>query len=417
MSGVTRWFAVGVLAVLVAACSEQQPTPEVRGGPQAVAQLGGGLFLGRPMSTGNLTVWPIYPEAEPDDPGEFVTLEQAQQKNLAVVRELDAAGTENDEIPDINIPESLETAQTDEDVEEVLEEVVQQLEGRSARVDTLVIENKGDKPILVLAGTVVKGGKQDRQIGQDFVIQAGATVPVDAFCVERGRWTASRGGIDTEGLFLASRGLAPKDVRKHCYDKDQAKVWEEVANSRTVVQESFVRASDVPASSEIEIIMSEPVRVRLTFNTSLTEVLEVPEDVADTTFDVVRDRLVAQIESAHPPVGFAYAINGQPTAARAFAHSRIFRAHLDSLATSVALEARLARAVEPTGKSEKAAPVCDDKTMANFLSTIDGAIAEEQKTRAANTNKTRRHEVGYGNDCVLAVAGTSLVLTRDWTAR
>ena len=43
-------------------------------------------------------------------------------------------------------------------------------------MNTLVIENKGDVPIYVLAGTVVKGGKQDRQIGQDFIIEGKKTV-------------------------------------------------------------------------------------------------------------------------------------------------------------------------------------------------------------------------------------------------
>jgi hypothetical protein len=56
MTGVTRWFAISVLATLIAACSEQQSGPEVAGAPMAVAQLGGGLFLGKPTSTGNLTV-------------------------------------------------------------------------------------------------------------------------------------------------------------------------------------------------------------------------------------------------------------------------------------------------------------------------------------------------------------------------
>jgi len=426
MTGVTRWFAVGILVAFVAACSQHSPTPEVRGGPEVVAQLGGGLFLGRPVSTGNLTVWPIYPKTEPADPGDFVTLEQAQADKLAEVREVGAATTANDLIPDINVPSALES----EGTEGLAQQLVQSL--GSARVDTLVIENKGDKPILVLAGTVVKGGKQDRQIGQDFVIQAGATVPVDAFCVEQGRWTASRGGVATDGLFLASNGLAPKDVRKHLYDKDQSKVWQEVAATRMTVfaargasSVASAPASDVDAGTNVDDAQAETTGFGVTnfgisawqAGSSLVQALEVTPDPNDATLRTVRDTWIALIDSKHPPVGFAYAINGKPEAARAFAHSKIFRAHLDSLAMSIAFEARLARTADEAAKREKQAPVCDAKTMAKFLSSIDGASVEEQKTRAANINKTRRHEVGYGNDCVLAVAGKSLVLTRDWTAK
>src|SRR5439155_384601 len=78
----------------------------------------------------------------------------------------------------------------------------------AARVNPLVIENPGKLPLLVLAGTVVRGGKQDRQIGADFVIEAGKTVPVDAFCVEHGRWDATRDGVATGGRFKSEKVLA-----------------------------------------------------------------------------------------------------------------------------------------------------------------------------------------------------------------
>ena len=55
-----------------------------------------------------------------------------------------------------------------------------------------MIQNKGKLPILVLAGTIVKGGKQDRQIGEDFVVPRDKQVDVSAFCVEQGRWNGTR---------------------------------------------------------------------------------------------------------------------------------------------------------------------------------------------------------------------------------
>src|SRR5258708_3999499 len=80
--------------------------------------------------------------------------------------------------------------------------------GDGAQVNSLVIDNQGDVPIYVLAGTIVKGGKQDRQIGDDFIVGARQTVPVDAFCVEHGRWTTDREGIATGGQFAVVGLLA-----------------------------------------------------------------------------------------------------------------------------------------------------------------------------------------------------------------
>ena len=102
--------------------------------------------------------------------------------------------------------------------------------GGSAQVGKLAIQNKGQVPVYVLAGTIVKGGKQDRQIGQDFIIGAEETVPIDAFCVEHGRWNGTRDGKSTGGKFEAVKQLAHRDVRvAGQYKKDQSEVWSKVS--------------------------------------------------------------------------------------------------------------------------------------------------------------------------------------------
>ena len=56
-------------------------------------------------------------------------------------------------------------------------------------------------PIFVLAGTIVKGGNPKQ------------TSPVDAFCVEHGRWNGNRDGRATAGHFGTSEVLATSKVR------------------------------------------------------------------------------------------------------------------------------------------------------------------------------------------------------------
>src|SRR5205085_12614267 len=104
--------------------------------------------------------------------------------------------------------------------------------GGGGTVNQLVIENKGAIPIFVLAGTVVKGGNQDRQIGQDFIIEPKKDTPVDAFCVEHGRWSGQRNGQVTAGRFDSSGVVATSKVRAAGqYKKSQSEVWSNVSST------------------------------------------------------------------------------------------------------------------------------------------------------------------------------------------
>ena len=60
------------------------------------------------------------------------------------------------------------------------------------QVNTLVLVNNSKRPLLLLAGEIVTGGKQDRVIGADRIIPAhSGPVDLSVFCVEPGRWVAS----------------------------------------------------------------------------------------------------------------------------------------------------------------------------------------------------------------------------------
>src|SRR5271170_2563847 len=90
-----------------------------------------------------------------------------------------------------------------------------------AQVNQLVLVNRGKKPLILLAGEVISGGKQDRIIGKDRIIPVGAPpLPLDVFCVERGRWT------DGSAKFAGAKMMAYPSVReKAAVDQSQAQVW------------------------------------------------------------------------------------------------------------------------------------------------------------------------------------------------
>jgi len=98
----------------------------------------------------------------------------------------------------------------------------------SGTVNTLMAENTSTDSIYIMAGEVVKGGKQDRVIAQDIIIAPGETVNLSAFCVERGRWSHKGSGGNFDGYF----NVSSKAVRKAAVlDKNQGKVWEDVAKT------------------------------------------------------------------------------------------------------------------------------------------------------------------------------------------
>src|SRR6202011_1204503 len=60
-----------------------------------------------------------------------------------------------------------------------------------ASVNQLVLINHSKRPVLLLAGELVSGGKQDRIIAKDRIVAPGADpLPLDVFCVEHGRWSS-----------------------------------------------------------------------------------------------------------------------------------------------------------------------------------------------------------------------------------
>ncbi|MDP1725338.1 MAG: hypothetical protein Q8M15_01040 [Bacteroidota bacterium] len=96
-------------------------------------------------------------------------------------------------------------------------------------VNTLEMQNISKDTIMILAGEIVTGGKQDRVVAQDLILlPKKGKVQVSVFCVEHGRWTPESSG----NQFNATYGVASGAVRKQAIvDKNQSKVWEKVAES------------------------------------------------------------------------------------------------------------------------------------------------------------------------------------------
>ena len=109
-----------------------------------------------------------------------------------------------------------------------------------ASVNQLVLINRSKRPLLLLAGELVSGGKQDRVIGKDRIVPVGAPpLPLDVFCVEHGRWTGS-------SQFAAANTIVHPSVRESAaVDQAQTKVWDSVRNG--------TKAKAVPSAPRAQI--------------------------------------------------------------------------------------------------------------------------------------------------------------------
>lgn len=388
-------------------------------GSDAVARLDEHHMLSAPVTVGNLTVWPVLTD-RPLDLGEFLTLDEALAKGAAEVREVGTPGAAQEAQVHVGGQELEEppaagespvaqqgTAQT---LECTAGQSAQTLDG-SAMVNTLVIENKGDLPILVCAGTVVKGGNQDRQIGQDFVLKAKSTTPVDAFCVEHGRWTSDRLGEETGGKFQVLDGMATAKVRaKGQYEKDQSGVWQEVG---AITNAITVGGSETNAAIGLSSPPFSGPSTNAAIGLSSSYAVAFDANAAASAEELRRcEDAVKKLFAAHADaVGFAYAINGQPVAVRTFAHPRLLGKQLDDFVRGMATEALLAK----SAGQPKEARAEDVVALVKRISAADETV---QETKGLNRNGLRKNDVGYNGTCYVAdKEGNPAALTQDWTAK
>src|SRR5262252_9717225 len=139
-----------------------------------------------PISHGNLTIFPVVTSITHDTSG-FITLDEGIRSGEVVVTETGRTGGLV-RGPHHRIPVS------------------------SAQVNNLVLVNNSKRPLILLAGEIVTGGKQDRVIAKDRIVPPESD-PIDlgVFCVEPGRWVASSekfGGMSLAMAAPSVRGSA-----------------------------------------------------------------------------------------------------------------------------------------------------------------------------------------------------------------
>ena len=273
-----------------------------------------GYSLLSPIRSGNLTVFPVV-AGKSHDTAEFLTLDEGLRSGDVVVTEAgQARGLIRHRPRDPAIMHPI----------------------RDAEVNRLVLVNNSKRPLLLLAGEIVTGGKQDRVIGKDRIVPAESD-PVDlsVFCVEPGRWVAANGKSDFGYSAGAAGGLlaAPVVRSKAMGAKDQQQVWDSVRSSQRAMAESVAVVGAAPAVNS---------------TTSYARVMdnkEVQKQV-DSVAEPVRrnyESVIRQLRDKNA-VGVVVAVNGEIVWADIFASTQLLQKYWPKLARSYATEAVVTRA-------------------------------------------------------------------------
>jgi hypothetical protein len=200
-------------------------------------------------------------------------------------------------------------------------------------------------------------------------------VPVDAYCVEHGRWTTNREGVATGGKFGVAGLLADTKVRTAAqYKRDQGEVWAKVAAVNAA------NRKEAASGTLMASVDSADIAAR---RAALSRKVEDFLDGARPADDVV---------------GLAYAVDGKVRAVRWFANRGVFRMFRAALVQTAAMEAITAQSeAAARGTPLGPAPAPSASTVSEFVKDIqEGALKEQRATRALNANEFREGKAGYG---------------------
>jgi hypothetical protein len=284
----------------------------------------GSYTLAGPYTHENLSVYVIRGNA--DDTREYLTLDEGLTAGVVTVREKGARQGQD-----------------------------------RAEVNSLEIENRSGRWLFLQAGDIVKGGKQDRTIMTDLTLPPRSEpTAIDAFCVERGRWTAR----DSSHGFGTNTAIASGAALKRAIqgEKNQQRVWEEVAVAEA-------KATDAARTIDASYVPAAPSAM----STTGTYNAIVENSALKNNRTTFVKALLPQVQKDKDAIGIAVAINGEIVSADVYASPPLFQKLSRKLLDSYATEAMLARRPQ----SAAAATPGKDAVLTFLSNSIAGSSKSE----------------------------------------
>ena len=193
----------------------------------------------------------------------------------------------------------------------------------TSSVNQLQVENISKEDIYIQSGEIVKGGRQDRVLKDDFILPtASGKIDITAFCVEHGRWT-QRGNEPVQAFAASPNAIAAPQMKRAVAQGQQAAVWAQVA----AAQDSLAKNLRAPVKSAAS-------------ESSYQLTLEAPQ-VKRTAADFQAD--LGGLAAKNPDaLGYVVVVNGKVTGADVYATHELFRKLWPKLLDSASVEAMAA---------------------------------------------------------------------------
>lgn len=178
------------------------------------------LEVGHGANHKNMTVFPLFFEGK--DGYQYLCLDGALEKSLIEITEVSESGD----------------------------------------VPNLKVSNKGEIPILILAGEELVGAKQNRIVNATFLVAGHSSIKIPVSCVEAGRWHY-RGKEFQSGRRMSSPHLRSKVEQDVHYSiregrgfrANQSEVWDEIAakSTRMSVHSPTAAMADIYETYDVKL--------------------------------------------------------------------------------------------------------------------------------------------------------------------
>lgn len=151
------------------------------------------IRFGEPQTHRNMAVVPLF--VTNGEGPDYLTLSEAMEQRLLVVKEISEGGS----VPDLRV------------------------------------ENKADRPVLLLDGEELAGAKQNRVLNTSILVKGNSSVVVPVSCTEQGRWSylspefMDSGTVMAASMRLRKTASVSASLRgTETARADQGEVWQEI---------------------------------------------------------------------------------------------------------------------------------------------------------------------------------------------
>lgn len=264
----------------------------------------------------------------------------------------------------------------------------------TSEVNTLAIENVSEtEEVFVQAGDIVKGGQQDRMFPVDLIVPSrSGKIPIDAFCVENGRW--SQRGQEAVAQFSESRAMAStKELKMAAKEaRSQAEVWNKVSEAQaklTTSTNTQVRSSSSKSSLQLTLENGEVQKKAEAYFNKLSTIIEGETDV----------------------IGFVFAVNNRVSSADIYSSGALFRKLWPKLLRASAIEA-----VADLPAYEKSSAAASAESIREFIEDAERGRESEREINKRTKMIKREGEKGIFFE-TLDMSQEGIWIHRNYIAR